>query len=285
VISSEWQTRVVLLAAALLLFGSSVAVGVRLEMDRGEDPETDILYLPHGKHVKQLTVGYDNVLADVIYIWSIQYYTDFTRETRYPYLLHTFDVITDLDPQFIDAYMIGALTIVAEGKDMERATRLLHKGMVNNPGDYLLPLDAGYYFRDTFKDERKAAYYFGIAAARPTAPNYIKRLCAGMTERAGDKRTSYELWTRAYNEAEKEEDRRISERHLKILHDQINIELLSDLVRRYREQAGHDPSSLEQLVGAGLTRSIPAGWEGEAYNYDPFTGEVTGKQKWVSHGH
>ena len=52
-------------------------------------------------------------------------------------------------------------------RDMERAAGLLHKGMINNPDDYLLPLDAGYYFRDTFKDPRKAAYYFNIAAGRP----------------------------------------------------------------------------------------------------------------------
>lgn len=281
---SDLRTKVLLLAAALLLFGSSVAVGVRLESDREEAPETDILFLPAGKHVKQLTLGYDNVLADIIYIWSIQYYTDFTRESRYPFLLHTFDVITDLDPQFIDAYMIGALTIVAEGKDRKRGTWLLHKGMVHNPDDYLLPLDAGYYFRDTFKEPDKAAYYFGIAAARPAAPNYIKRLCAGMTDRAGDKRTSYELWKRAWDEAEKEEDRRISERHLRILHDEINVEALTLLVARYLELEGHCPSSLSQLVSAGLARSIPLDWQGEAYAYDPFTGTVSATQKWVSHG-
>jgi hypothetical protein len=280
----DLRTKVILLAAALLLFISSVAVGVRLEADRGEAPETDILFLPAGKHIKQLTLGYDNVIADAIYIWSIQYYTDFTRETRYPYLLHTFDVITDLDPQFIDAYMVGALTIVAEGKDRERATRLLHKGMVNNPGDYLLPLDAGYYYRDTFKNPRKAAYYFGIAAGRPAAPNYIKRLCAGMTGRAGDKRTSYELWKRAYDEAEKEEDRRISERHLRILYDEINLEVLSSLVDNYHQREGHYPSRLAQLVSAGLASSIPLDGQGEEYGYDPSTGKVWGTQKWVSHG-
>lgn len=282
--SGDLRTKVVLLAAALLLFGSSVAVGVRLESDRGAEPETDLLFLPSGKYLKQTTLGYDNVLADIIYIWSIQYYTDFTRETRYSFLLHTFDVITDLDPQFIDAYMIGALTIVAEGNDRELATRLLHKGMVNNPGDYLLPLDTGYYYRDTFKDPRKAAYYFGIAAGRPTAPNYIKRLCAGMTDRAGDKKTSYALWKRAWDEAEKEEDRRISERHLRILRDEINIEQLRSLVHRYRQLEGHFPSSLGQLVNAGLASSIPVDWQGELYTYDPFTGSVTGQQKWVSHG-
>jgi len=284
VISRDLRTRTILLAFALLLFCSSVAVGIRLEADREEAPETDILYLPAGRHLKQIALGYDNVLADAIYIWSIQYYTDFAREARYPFLLHTFDVITDLDPQYIDAYMIGALTIVAEGKDIERATRLLHKGMVSNPDDYLLPLDAGYYFRDTFKDPRKAAYYFGIAASRPTAPNYIKRLCAGMTGRAGDKRTSYELWKRAFDEAEKEVDRMISERHLRILHDEINIEVLDALVADYRQQTGHHPSRLEQLVAAGLAPGVPLDWEGEPYNYDPFTGTVTGSKKWLRHG-
>jgi hypothetical protein len=155
---------------------------------------------------------------------------------------------------------------------------------VNNPDDYLLPLDAGYYYRDTFKDPRRAAYYFGIAAGRPAAPNYIKRLCAGMTERSGDKRTSYELWKRAWEEAEVELDKMISERHLRILHDEINVEALTERVAVYRDQAGHYPSSLDQLVAAGLIQGVPLDWEGKPYNYDPFTGEVTGSKKWLGHG-
>ncbi len=173
-------------------------------------------------------------------------------------------------------------------KYLLRKTNLKKQGVLpltfNNPDDYLLPLDAGYYFRDTFKDPRKAAYYFNVAAGRPAAPNYIKRLCAGMTDRTGDKRTSYELWKRAHDEAEKEEDQRISERHLRILHDEINIEALASLVDRYQGLEGHYPSSLAQLVSAGLADQVPRDWQGEEYSYDPYTGTVAGTQKWVSHG-
>ena len=78
-------------------------------------------------NLKTMAFGYDNLMADIIYLWSLQYYTDFSRDTRLPYLLHTYDVITDLDPQYIDAYMIGALIIVAEGQDMRAAIPLLNK--------------------------------------------------------------------------------------------------------------------------------------------------------------
>jgi len=56
------------------------------------------------------------------------------------------------------------------------------------------------------------------------------------------------------------------------------------LVGRYRELEGHSPSSLSQLVSTGLAQKIPLDWQGETYAYDPFTGTVSGTQKWVSHG-
>lgn len=272
---SDLRAQWILLAAALLLLASAVAVNTRLSAERGEEPETDLLFLPSGRYLQTVSFGYDNVLADWIYLWAIQYYTDFSRGTRFAYLQRTFEVITDLDPQYIDAYMIGALIIVAEGKEMRRAIDLLDKGIAANPQDYLLPLDAGYYFRDTFKQPERAAHYFNLAAGRPGAPNYIKRLAAGMTERAGDKRTSYELWKRAFDEAEKEEDRLIAELHLRTLHDEINLEALRSLVAEYQRRFGRFPSRLEQLERAGLIERAPRNFRGEEYCYDPLTGRVS----------
>ena len=44
-----------------------------------------MLYLPSGKYLKVASLGFDELLADILYIWSIQYYGNYNIEDRYLY--------------------------------------------------------------------------------------------------------------------------------------------------------------------------------------------------------
>ena len=55
----------------------------------------------------------------MIYIWAIQYYSNYEREDRYRYVEHVFgEVIAELDPHYIDPYWMGALIITIEAQDL-----------------------------------------------------------------------------------------------------------------------------------------------------------------------
>ena len=77
-----------------IVLGSMVAATValacqlRLEALRGDrGASARLLYLPSGAYLKVASLGFDGLLANLIYLWSIQYYAQYTDvETRYQYL-------------------------------------------------------------------------------------------------------------------------------------------------------------------------------------------------------
>ena len=79
----------------------AVAVTSELRMSRipREDPlGRQLLYLPSPEMLKLLSLGNPGLAADVLYLWSIQYYSKFRPHERFLYLETVYNLITDLDP-------------------------------------------------------------------------------------------------------------------------------------------------------------------------------------------
>jgi len=76
------------LVASLLLFS-----WLKIQTDRVSRtriPGSSIIYLPSGKYLKHLTFGYSSLVADIIYLWAIQYYGTYEIVDRFKYLEHIF---------------------------------------------------------------------------------------------------------------------------------------------------------------------------------------------------
>ena len=104
-----------------------------------------LLFLPNGRYLAAASLGFRNVLADVIYLWSIQYYGHHRTVEGRSYLRHIYNTITDLDPEFTDAYTTGALVMAQDMADPQMAIELLDRGIERNPDNWVLPWDAGWY--------------------------------------------------------------------------------------------------------------------------------------------
>ena len=89
-------------------------------------PLTSATVSHRSKYLRVASLGYASVAADVLYLWSIQYYSNFQIEDRYKYVDHIYSgVITELDPHYFDPYWIGAMILsvdcVATMSDTEGA--------------------------------------------------------------------------------------------------------------------------------------------------------------------
>ncbi len=270
-------------AAVLILwlaFGASLAVWVIAQraVDHRRDtwPEAyPLMFLPSGQYLKVSSLGFSVLLADVIYLWSIQYYGHHRTEEGRNYLWHIYDVITELDPHFIDAYLLGALIMASDMADSDLAIELLEKGMDHNPDDWILPLDAGFYAYLNLQDPERAAIYFDRASAVAGAPPQIARLHAHMFEEAGDLMASLQFWIEIYEGAEDERVESIAWQHIYDLRVRLDLRALAAAVDRFQTERGRTPSSLQDLVGAGYLRGTPENPNGSPYLYNPVTGQVT----------
>jgi len=253
----------------------------RLEALRsGEPAGAQVLYLPSGKYLKIISLGYPEVMADIIYIWSIQYYSNYDQSDRFKYLEHIYGgVISELDPRYVDPYLIGAVIMSTEANDDEMALRLLDKGIAANPDEWILPFDAGFLCYDRLKDYPRATRYFEMALESPGAPSVVKRLHAEMYNKMGDKRASLEYWKEVLEGADSDYVRNVSSMHVHDLTIEADLETLRRAVASWRSRYGGTPPDLQALARAGLTDSVPVDPEGNPYRYDRSTGEVTSQSR------
>lgn len=258
-------------AAVVWLAGSALE---RRAPDRSAADE--LLYLPNGKHLRLMSLGQAPLLADAIYIWAIQYYSDYERGDRYRYVEHVFgDVIAELDPHYIDPYWLGALIMTVEAKDLEAGLRLLDKGIANNPDQWILPYLAAW---ESYHggDYRRAGTYFAAAAETPGAPPAVRRMRAGVVSRSGDLRLALRLWEEVRNDPQSDAASvAIAKRQVRSLRARIALQELQSAVERFRAENARYPASLEELRDRGYIRALPRDPQDREYAYDPRTGRVS----------
>lgn len=264
-----------LLALGLLLL--AVLVQGRIEaLAAGRPGGSPLLYLPSGKYLKAVSLGFDELLADLIYLWSIQYYGNYAIEDRYLYLERIYgQVITELDPRYLDPYLVGALIMTVEARQPEMALRLLDKGAARNPDAWILPFEAGFLCYNDLRDYPRAAAYFDKALRVPGVHPLVRRLRAEMLNRAGDQRTSLMEWAEIHATATDDYVRTVAWNHVHDLKVEVDLADLRSAVARFRETAGRAPRRLEELATAGLLVPLPRDPENDSYLYDPATGEVS----------
>jgi len=188
------QAACLLLAAALLTGGVCLRRQVFGYPARREGQE--LMYFPSGKFLKQSALGHTTTLADIAWLRAIQYYGHHRMTDRkYEMVGHIFDVITTLDPNFVHAYVFGAVVLSQDAGKPEEGLALLRKGMRANPDNWLLAFETGFIYYVILGDCENAGRYFALASRLPNAPDMTSRFAAFVNEKAGHTATAFELWS------------------------------------------------------------------------------------------
>lgn len=267
----------VALFGALVLASAAGGARERLAaLDEDLPSEAAMLYLPNGSFLEAASLGQTSLAASAIYLWAIQYYSDYDRVDRYRWVEHVFrDVIARLDPRYVDPYWIGALILSVEAHDLDGALRLLDDGIHNNPENWILPYLAGWECERAGQHKR-AAEYFDLAASVPGAPPKMLRLRAGMMTRAGDLEEALRRWRDVLDDPRSDESSRaIASRQIRDLTIRVDLAAIDEAVEAYRRAHGSPPRRLTDLVRAGLLAEVPLDPDGDPYDLDATSGRAT----------
>ena len=221
----------------------------------------DSLYLPSGEKIKLISLGYDRFMADFLWLRSIQAFGGhWGTDKNYEPIYHLFDVITDLDPHFLDAYTFGNLVMGDEGGDQFLGLELIDKGIYKNPRKYVLPYWGGYVAYWQLDNPEMAKYYYSRALKCPDAPGYVSRIVAYMDLKAGRYHVAFEKYVRDLLNAIDEKDD-VVEGIAKNRIPDILIEwhqfILEEALNKYIEQKGREPENIHDLEKAGVIQSYP----------------------------
>jgi tetratricopeptide (TPR) repeat protein len=269
------------LLAVLSLSGLLLAAGMQNRFDSTIDylgERSTFVSLPSGKSLKILSFGYSNLAADLLFIWSIQFYSSYNLTNRFDFLERVYDTITDISPRYTAPYIIGSLIMALEAKDIPMALRLLDKGARNNPDEWIFDEEAGYYCYKNLKDYPRAEKYYDRAASKPGAPAYIRRMKAHMMYLSDDPRAAYRLWLDIYNNASDTLEKDSARNHLYQIQAENDLPVLRSAIAAFRGRHGRFPAALADLVRAGLLPSLPKDFSGNDYIYDPLQGTVTAQR-------
>ncbi len=241
---------------------------------RKKIPGSSIIYIPKGEYLKYATFGHSALLADLIYIWAIQYYGTYEIPDSYDYLYHIFSIIAELDPLYFDPVDLGAFIAAYEARDPDLAVKILDMGLEKNPKEWFFPYQAAHYLQFLRKDHERAQEYYKKTMSIEGYPPIVRRLYADAIFKATDYKRAMAEWLEIYETAEDERTKKVASNHLYNIKATVDIEELQDAIAKYEEKYGRYPSDLSRLVSAGFLDSIPKDMDGKDYLYDSQTGEV-----------
>jgi len=269
--------------AVLLLVVMAGFVQFSYDSQRGYFAERDVfLTLPTGKVLKVFSFGYHRLVADVLFIWSIQFYSSYHLVNRFDHIERIFNVITDLRPKFRAAYYIGSIIMALEAKDYQMAIRLLQKGSRNMSDEWVFDYEAAYYARKYLGDYRLAETYYRRALRNPSAPALIRRQMAHMVYLQDNLQEARKLWADIYQNSSSDLERNAAIHHLYQIKFELDKKMLETKIRRYRQHYGRNPINLNELRRTGLINEVPKDFSGQDYLYDLKTGTIQPRKsfKW-----
>ncbi len=144
----------------------------------------EVLLVPPGEVIRQMDLGYHTLAADLMFIRANLYYgSHMLTDEQTPWLSSFIDILLKVDPDFKKAYLWGALATTYYKREVDfvpkelvdRANRILEKGMARFPSDYRFPMRIGFNLYYEAGDAEDAIAYFSMAASKPHAPDWLNK--------------------------------------------------------------------------------------------------------------
>ncbi|GBC85012.1 hypothetical protein HRbin11_01453 [bacterium HR11] len=228
-----------------------------------------VLYLPRGTLLDLISLGFRQALADVIYLWSIQFYGSYENPLRYQYIHKIYTLIAELDPLYRDPYRLaGLICVFEEHRLYDCALPILDLGLKNNPDAWEIAVDAGYYSWYQGRDYKKAYEYFDKASRIPGAPPWTISWKARLKGEVGRLEDALALWRYVAETAPDSFTGRVAKSHIHDLQLWIQAREIQQWVERFVALRGYVPQDLRALRSIGY-RGPLTDPEGRPFRYNP----------------
>jgi hypothetical protein len=274
-----------LVVVAAVFAGTVVAESALQKIPRQDPLGRKLLYLPTAEMLHLASLGNAGLVADLVYLWSIQYYAQFQPHERFLYLETVFNLITDLDPLYHDAYRVGALIMqiqIGDGDEERKQAviRLFDKALRNMPSNHEIAETAAWDMYMRYRDMTEALRYVEAAVAIPGAPHRLKRVLGVWRDREDEWTFDDALryWHEVREEAESKYDMAVCERQIYRLFASRDEEWLNPVLSGWSERYGRCPTDWAPVIDAGWLQQVPVDYFGDPYRILPERCEAIGEQ-------
>ncbi len=230
--------------------------------------------LPSTKALKLLSLGDEPLLADLIWLQTIQYFGVGSPYQKYSALGQMVDTVTELDPKFAYPYQFGLVALPFMGQS-ETAVKLGLRAREALPDDGLLTFYTASVYHLNLKDYRKAGELYALAATLPGSPPAATQL-AGVTkarvqDNLSDRQAAIVFWEAVVQNAKTDEERERAIAWYKHMQVVYSLEISAE---QFKTKVGRYPASFDELIANGYIGRVPESPILRVYTLDPQTGKV-----------
>jgi hypothetical protein len=239
--------RVLSAAGVLFLIAATVLTQDRALSRRSRfAPEADLLYLPRPSVLHALSLGHDELTADLVFIRAIIYFGgQFHGQREYRWLDRYLDTIVALDPRWRTPYRWAGVATMYDGRTITNesvmlSSHFLELGAKQFPRDWELPfmLGCNYLFELKTDDpaekatwRREGGEWIRHAALVGGAPSWVPLLAATILRQEGQDEAAIRHLEEVYYSTRDERTREEVRNRLVSLHAQV------DFAKEARERA------------------------------------------------
>ena len=217
-------------------------------------------YIIPSKFSRMLALGNQGLLSDFLFLKTSTFIGGRSgsgnrlSEEDWNYVSRSLDVVTDLDPYFVDPYILAEGLFAWDAGKPEEANRLLSKGMKYRTFDWRLPFFVGFNHFYFLKDYETASGFIMTASRLPGSPAYLATLGARLAYYGGKSKTALLFLEEMLAETDDVLLRNRLEMRMLALERAVAIE---DALGKFKAQEGRSPEQLIELVTAGYLSELP----------------------------
>lgn len=261
------------MAKGLLLLFSLIALSIycvtnlyNLHSERGGEHLSKLAELPEPL-AHAITLEFSGLASDFLMLKVMTFMgkkiinKEHVNKDEWLTIYRSLKQVTNLDPRFLDPYVVAQMTLPFDAGMVEETNVLLERAAKIRDTDYRPNFFLWYNHFYFLNDPKTAGEYLEKAARMPGAPTYFSTLAARMNLYAGKIMAAVIF----LEENLRETSDPAMHKFLSIRIDALKrIGFLESKIKKFRKKYNKAPTKLQDLVDCGLITSIPK---------DPYGGE------------
>jgi len=214
--------------------------------------------IPNADVIRIATLGYDTLYADFLTLRAIQAFGAAwdTEDQSIEPIANYFDILTTLDPHFVEVYELGHLVIGDDHREHEVALDLVRKGSEWNWREWRIPY-LGIYTTlwDMDSPERAEEFLLRVRRTRDT-PEHVLRMDEYVARQSGRYEIAFDMNLQhfiRYTQLEMEPEQGVAIRKFQSILDPWYRTELAREAQRFLDEQGRYPVSFEEMMAMGYT--------------------------------
>lgn len=218
-------------------------------------------YVIPSKFSRVLALEHKGLLSDFLLLRAINLFGERIvadqpmNEEDWRFIISSLEVVTDLDPYFLDPYYLGEGLLAWESGKYLEANRLLEKGRKHRTWDWQMPFFLGFNHFYFLADNAKGADYLMEASRHQGSPTFLPELASRIGYYGGKAKDAAVFLKGILLQTDDPRVKRRLEKRLAALEKAGHLE---DLVQKFTRDTGSPPLQIGDLVDLGYLETLPS---------------------------